>query len=256
MSENKRYYWLKLNENFFEDDTVTWIEEQANGKDYVIFYLKLCLKSLGNDGYLVRYVGNKFIPYDINALAKLTNTPADTVAVAMKQFIEIGLVTRLETGEIYMNQINEMIGNETDSARRMRKKRALEDKKTNKLTVPSQCDIDVQKSDTEIEIEIDKEIDKDKDKEYSLDLKEKKKKEVKHKYGEFNNVLLTDTEYNKLLERFPNDLKARIERLSGYVASTGKSYKSDYATIINWAKKDKPDENRSVSVLDKLKEME
>lgn len=93
-------------------------------------------------------------------------------------------------------------------------------------------------------------------KERSLGLKKNKKIEVKHKYGEFNNVLLTDTEYNKLLERFPNDLKARIERLSGYVASTGKSYKSHYATIINWAKKDKPEDNRSVSVLDKLKGME
>lgn len=78
----------------------------------------------------------------------------------------------------------------------------------------------------------------------------------KRKYGEFKNVLLSEDEYNKLTERFPNDLKSRIERLSGYVASTGKSYKSHYATIINWAKKDKPDENRSVSVLDKLKEME
>ena len=93
-------------------------------------------------------------------------------------------------------------------------------------------------------------------KEYSMDLKEKKKKEVKHKYGEFDNVLLTDVEYNKLQERFPHDLKSRIERLSGYVASTGKSYKSHYATVINWAKKDKPEDSRSVSVLDKIKQME
>ena len=97
---------------------------------------------------------------------------------------------------------------------------------------------------------------KAKEKEYSMDLKEKKKKEVKHKYGEFDNVLLTDVEYNKLQERFPHDLKSRIERLSGYVASTGKSYKSHYATVINWAKKDKPEDSRSVSVLDKIKQME
>lgn len=264
MSENKRYYWLKLKEDFFEDDTVTWLEEQENGKDYVIFYLKLCLKSLDNEGYLIRYVGETLIPYNINALAKLTNTSPDTVAVAMKTFLDIGLVARLETGEFYMNQINEMIGKETDSARRMRKSRSLKDVKQGILEQPSHCDRDVQKSDTEIEKdkELDKEKDKDKElgvkkeKEYSMDLKEKKKKEVKHKYGEFDNVLLTDVEYNKLQERFPHDLKSRIERLSGYVASTGKSYKSHYATVINWAKKDKPEDSRSVSVLDKIKQME
>ncbi|MGO3650938.1 conserved phage C-terminal domain-containing protein [Vagococcus sp.] len=160
---NKRYYWLKLNENFFEDDTVSWLEEQDNGKDYIIFYLKLCLKSINNEGYLVRYVGEKLIPYDINALSKLTNVSVDTVAVAMKTFLDIGLVTQLETGEIYMNQINEMIGNETESARRMRKKRTLDAIKNEQLEAPSQCADNVQKSDTDIEkeIEIKKEIDKD-----------------------------------------------------------------------------------------------
>ncbi len=62
--------------------------------------------------------------------------------------------------------------------------------------------------------------------------KNKKEKAVKETYGEFENVLLTKEEYQKLLDRFPSDLKPRIEKLSGYVASTGKAYKSHYATII------------------------
>lgn len=66
---------------------------------------------------------------------------------------------------------------------------------------------------------------------------EKPPKPVKHKYGEYNNVLLTDDELDKLKEEFP-DWQERIERLSSYVASTGKSYKSHYATIRNWARKD------------------
>ena len=70
------------------------------------------------------------------------------------------------------------------------------------------------------------------------------KGEKKSKYGEFKNVLLTDDEYKKLTERFSTDYKERIERLSGYVASTGKSYKSHYATIINWAKKDSPAQSK------------
>ena len=65
----------------------------------------------------------------------------------------------------------------------------------------------------------------------------KKSKPVKHKYGEYNNVLLTDEELDKLKVEY-SDWKERIENLSSYVASTGKSYKSHYATIRNWARKD------------------
>lgn len=67
--------------------------------------------------------------------------------------------------------------------------------------------------------------------------KVKKSKPIKHKYGEYNNVLLTDEELEKLKDEY-FDWSERIERLSSYVASTGKSYKSHYATIRNWARKD------------------
>lgn len=67
--------------------------------------------------------------------------------------------------------------------------------------------------------------------------KSKTKKPVKHKHGEYKNVLLTDEELEKLKAEYP-DWQDRIERLSSYVASTGKSYKSHYATIRNWARKD------------------
>ena len=65
-----------------------------------------------------------------------------------------------------------------------------------------------------------------------------KNKSVKHKYGEYKNVLLTDEELQKLKEEYP-DYEERIERLSSYVESVGKKYKSHYATIRNWARKDK-----------------
>ena len=161
MSENKRYYWLKLKEDFFEDDTIQWLEEQENGKDYVIFYLKLALKSLDDDGRLVRYVGETLIPYDVKALAKMTNTQPDTVSVAMKTFIEIGLVSRLNSGEIYMNQINEMIGTETDVARRVRQHRARKAIEEPKKYETLQCNGEVTKSNTEIEKELELEKEKD-----------------------------------------------------------------------------------------------
>ena len=71
----------------------------------------------------------------------------------------------------------------------------------------------------------------------SLPVSSKPKKPTKHKHGEYNNVLLTDAELEKLKAEYP-DYEERIERLSSYVASTGKSYKSHYATIRNWARKD------------------
>ena len=63
-------------------------------------------------------------------------------------------------------------------------------------------------------------------------------KTTRHKYGMYENVLLTDEEYGKLLEEFPHDHSERIERLSEYIASTGKKYKSHLATIRSWARKD------------------
>lgn len=70
----------------------------------------------------------------------------------------------------------------------------------------------------------------------------------RHKYGMYNNVLLSDEDMEKLQTEFPHDYTDRIERLSEYIASTGKSYKSHLATIRAWARKDKttkPTDNSS-----------
>lgn len=73
--------------------------------------------------------------------------------------------------------------------------------------------------------------------ESTIDTK-KARKETRHEYGEYKNVLLSDAEYEKLVEEFPNDYNERIERVSSYCASTGKSYKNYLATIRNWARRD------------------
>lgn len=63
-------------------------------------------------------------------------------------------------------------------------------------------------------------------------------REPRHKYGEYSNVLLSDTDLAKLKSEFPNEWRERIERLSAYMASTGKSYENHLATIRNWARRD------------------
>ena len=68
-------------------------------------------------------------------------------------------------------------------------------------------------------------------------------KDIQHRYGSYENVLLSDTEYGKLRQEFPGDYQMRVERLSEYMASTGRSYKNHLATIRSWAKREKPKYN-------------
>lgn len=65
-----------------------------------------------------------------------------------------------------------------------------------------------------------------------------KVKAIRHKYGEYQNVLLTDEDYAKLKAEFPTEYEALIERLSAYMASTGRAYKNHLATMRNWARRD------------------
>ena len=73
--------------------------------------------------------------------------------------------------------------------------------------------------------------------------KTRNKKEInKESFGEFENVLLSEQELSKLKTRFGEDANSYIERLSNYIASSGKRYKSHYATILTWAEEDKQSE--------------
>ena len=126
-AKSKRYYWLKLPETFFDavdDETISYIEDMDGGQAYVLFYLKLLCKALRTDGYLIRYVGTGCIPYDDAALAKLTRMSVDTVRCAVQVLTKVGLMQRLESGELFLTQIKEFTGSETDKAAIMRKSRA------------------------------------------------------------------------------------------------------------------------------------
>lgn len=134
MSDNKRFYWLKLQEDFFEDETIRYIEEQENGVKYSNFYLKLCLKSLRTNGKLIRLVGEMLIPYDVKSLASLTGVDVDTVRCAMALFEKIGCVKVLDSGELFISQLSELVGSETDKAKMMRESRARKAVSGNNVT--------------------------------------------------------------------------------------------------------------------------
>ena len=336
----KRYYWLKLKRDFFKRHDVRIIEQMPNGKDYILFYLKMLLESIDHEGEL-RF--SETIPYNEQMLSVITDTNIDIVKAAMSLFIELGMVEILSDSTIYMNEVQKLIGSETKGAERVRRhrenqkaelpppktnaerqrmfraKKSCEEKQhipfiedylnnkryggnyyvvikrdkykcavcgsienlcvhhidgysekspennaENKMltlcrkchsnihagdqipgdildsidyyaesneTLP--CNTDETKCNTEIDIEKDTEKDKKKE--------SKKKTPIRHKYGEYNNVLLSDDELDKLKAEF-TDWEARIERLSAYIAQSGKSYKSHLATIRNWARKEQPKE--------------
>lgn len=149
--KDTKFYWLQLKEDFFENDAIEWLEEQKpNGRDYAYFYLKLCLKSLKSNGVLIRKVGNILIPYDNKKLAELTRMDFDTVTVAMQLLTHIGLVKILENGEIYINQLENLIGSKSVGAFKKQQQRQLGGQ------VADNCPPKI-----EIDIEIEKEIDID-----------------------------------------------------------------------------------------------
>lgn len=156
---SKRYYWLKLNENFFEREEIRIIEDMKNGKDYIIFYMKLLLKSVGTEGVL-KFRG--VIPYTSEMLSSITNTDVDTVKVAIKMFTELGLMDLWDDGTLFMAETQNMIGSETGWAKKKRKQRDKGDNvPLNKDNVPSLSPTCPTEIDIELELELDKEIEEE-----------------------------------------------------------------------------------------------
>lgn len=149
--DNRKFYWLQLKEDFFEDDTISWLEEQPNGKEYCLFYLKLCLKSLKTNGVLVRVIGDGVvIPYDAKKLSELTRTDLDTVTIAMNLLQKIGLVKVLDKGEICLPELENLIGQKSIGAFKKEQQRRL---------INVGVDKGVDKCPPDIDIDIDKELD-------------------------------------------------------------------------------------------------
>lgn len=118
--KDKRYYWLKLKRDFFKRHDIQIIEDMDNGKDYILFDLKLLCESVDHEGNL-RF--SKEIPYNDKMLATITRTNVDVVRTAVKIFTELGMMELLDDGTYYMNKVEEMIGSETYWAEKKRMQR-------------------------------------------------------------------------------------------------------------------------------------
>ena len=231
--------WIKLNVDMFDDEKIKIIQAMPDGDAILVIWLKLItLAGKTNDGGYI-YISDN-IPYTDEMLSIIMNKPIMTIKLAMDTFLNLRMIEN-DTKGIYLvnfekhQSLSRM--QELKEYNRIAQKKSREKRKAlltakdvsmtvNDMSMTSQCC-------QETDIDIDKDIDKDIE-----NIIETPKKETRHKYGAYNNVLLTDTDLEKLKTEFP-DYQERIERLSEYIASTGKSYKNHLATIRSWAKKDK-----------------
>lgn len=121
MKEQKRYYWIKLKTDFFNQETIDFLLSQENGCQYIVLYQMLCLNTANNNGEMATRIGEMIIPYDINKIVRDTKYfTFDTVAVALELFKKLGLIYQEEGQILKISNFDEMVGSETSSAKRVR----------------------------------------------------------------------------------------------------------------------------------------
>lgn len=139
-----KFFWLKLKRDFFKRHDIRVVETMPNGKEYIIFYLKLLLESIDHNGEL-RF--SETIPYNENMLSVVTDTNIDVVRSAMQIFTELGMIEILSNKTIYMTEVEKLIGSETKWAEQKRLQRSKTD---NVRNLSAKCPL-----------ELDKELDKE-----------------------------------------------------------------------------------------------
>lgn len=240
MAEGK-FYWLKLKRDFFKRHDIKVVESLPNGKDYILFYLKLLLESIDHEGAL-RF--SETIPYNEQMLSAVTDTNIDIVRSAMKLFIELNMMQVFDDKTIYMTEVERLIGSETSAAERVRRHR-----ENQKLL---QCNTDVTKSNasvTKCNIEIEKDKEKELEKELELDVVVKEQdfftaatdNQIKSVGGELGRgvVYLTDEQFDTLLDMLGLEaFNYYIKKLADFIIDNDAKVKSHYETILKWYKQD------------------
>ena len=117
MSDNKKYYYLKLKDNFFDSDTMIVLESMPDGYLYSNILMKLFLRSLKHEGKLMF---NEKIPYNADILAQVTRHNVGVVEKAIKIFVNLDLIEVMDNGAIYMLDIQNYIGQSSSEADRQR----------------------------------------------------------------------------------------------------------------------------------------
>lgn len=209
-TENKRFYWIKLRENFFQQETIDWLMEQENGSAYIVLYLKMCLLTANTSGELIRTIGNMTIPYEPKKISQKTGFDIDTVNVALSLFKHLGLIEETQEGIPVMPEVKNMVGSESESAARVRKYRKK------KKVLQSNTDVTNKALQSNVEIR-DKSIEyRDKSKENREEKVESRKKEKKASDDGLKDVI---TAYRKNIYPMPGEMD--LEKLKAMVDDFG-----------------------------------
>ena len=227
MSDNRKYYYLKLKESYFDDDAIVLLESMQDGMLYSNILLKLYLKSLKYGGTLQL---DENIPYTAQMIATITRQQVGTVERALQIFMKLGLVEPLDNGALYMSNIELFIGQSSTEGERKRRARMKISEQKRLSGQVSEAKADICPPEIEIKKEIDIEIEKERELETG--------QAPARSYGRYNNVFLSDTELDELKAELPDKWEYYIDRLSTHIASKGTKYHSHAATIYKWAQED------------------
>lgn len=220
MSDNKRYYYLKLKENFFDSDEMVLLESMPDGYIYSNILLKLYLRSLKHEGKLMF---NDRIPFNSTMLATITRHSVGVVEKAVQIFRDLQLIDVLDNGAIYMSDIQSFIGKSSTEADRKREyRKKIEEAKRNLITGGQVSDKCPDKTTPEIEIEKDIDIDKE---------------EKRGKYSD-EHLRLAKKLQSNLTEDFPKEMnKVDIEKWADTIRLMEERDKASIEAIeyvINW----------------------
>lgn len=141
MAEEKRYFWLKLNQDFFDSKRIKKLRRMAGGDTYTIIYLKMQLLALNNDG-IITWTGLEENIAD--ELALDLDEAADDIKVTLTYMLHCGLCETSDNVNFFLPYVVQNTGSEGSSAKRMREKRAREkvlsgDNRHNVRTMCGQC---------------------------------------------------------------------------------------------------------------------
>lgn len=227
MNDNKRYYWIKLKTDFFNQETIDFLLSQKNGCEYIVLYQMLCLNTANNNGEMCSKIGEMIVPYNVDKIVRDTKYfDFDTVTIALGLFKQLGLIYEEQDKILKITNFNEMVGSEASNPNAQRQKRFRERQKQLKLSVTDSNDNSNVKNNEEIDIR-DKSIDKDinninnKPVDTSCiqngNIGNDNKKE-KRKFGAYGRINLTQEEYDRLVNDFGEGfIKKQIELLDEYV---------------------------------------
>ena len=238
--EEKKFYWLKLKNDFFKRQDIMIVENMPNGKDYILFYLKMLLESVSHNGEL-RF--NDTIPYNEQMLATITNTNIDIVRSAMQVFTSLNMIEVLDDDTIYMTEVEKLIGSSANNDNANRQRRFRERKKQEKLPSVTKSNAPVTEDVTENNESIDKETDIDKETEVDIERDNTPAKRTKF-------VKPTIEELQAYI--FENGYSVEAERFYDYYEANGwyagnRKMKDWKATVRNWDRRERARTNNSSS---------